>query len=276
MYDFPELSAGVHVHVESDGTIHLPYAGVINAAGMSPRQLEDAITSALITRGMVKSPNVSVDIDTAVNLSVDVIGQVLSPKAVPLLAPASISYVLAQVGGLNGLAAHHLTILHPGGELPTSLDFDPDVPNAEVLHTVVSPGDIVHVASRGVYFIAGEVNRPGIYPIGGEISAGTVTPASGMGIVEHLTLLQALTQAGGISAIAARSKMRLIRTVDGKQEVIVVDQVKLYKGEIADPLIQPNDMIYVPSSYLRQQTNNLFATAISSLYAATQVKSVAQ
>jgi len=79
--------------------------------------------------------------------------------------------------------------------------------------------------------------------------------------------------AGGITPIAARSKMRLIRTIDGKREEIIIDQVKLYKGEVADPIVQPDDILYVPSSYLRQQTNNLFATAISALYAVGTVRS---
>jgi hypothetical protein len=48
--------------------------------------------------------------------------------------------------------------------------------------------------------------------------------------------------------------------------------VKLYKGEVADPILHPDDIIYVPSSYLRQQTNNLFSTALSSVYAAVQVR----
>jgi polysaccharide export outer membrane protein len=127
-----------------------------------------------------------------------------------------------------------------------------------------------------VYFVAGEVNRPGIFPIGGGLSLGQVTSAFGLGVAQNLTLLEALAQAGGITSIAARSKMRILRTVDGKREEIIVDQVKLYKGEIADPIIHPNDIIYVPTSYIRQQTNNLFSTALSSLYAATQLKSISQ
>jgi hypothetical protein len=68
--------------------------------------------------------------------------------------------------------------------------------------------------------------------------------------------------------------MRIIRTVNGKREEIKVDQVKLYKGEIADPLIQPDDIIYVPSSYIRGVTNNLFGTAVQSAYAAAQLSAI--
>jgi polysaccharide export outer membrane protein len=275
MYDFPDLGGAVTVHVSSDGTVHLPYAGTLQVSGMSPEQLQTAISQALQSKGIVKSPNVTVDVASATNMSVDVIGQVLSPKSIPLSAPATVSFILTQAGGVNTYAAHHLTIIHPR-EAPTSLDYDPESPNAATLHTLVEPGDIVHVSSMGVFFIAGEVNRPGVYPIGGGLAVGQVSPASGAGIVKQMTLLEALTQAGGITAIAARSQMRIIRTIDGKREEILVDQVKLYKGQIADPIIHPNDIVYVPTSYIRQVTNNIFSTAVSSLYAATQLKTVTQ
>lgn len=276
MFDFPDLGGAVRAHIAADGTVHLPYAGTLQAAGKSPDELQVAITEALRSRGVVKDPNVTIEVDSAVNLTVNVIGQVLTPKSIPLYAPAPVSSILSQAGGLNGIAAHHLTIIHAGEESPTSLDFDPNAPTPAFLHAMVQPGDIIHVGSSGVYFVAGEVNRPGIFPISGALSIGQATPAFGMDVVKQMTMLEALTQAGGITPIAARSKMRILRTVDGKREEIIVDQVKLYKGEIADPIIHPDDIIYVPTSYLRQQTNNIFATAISGVYAATQLKSVSQ
>ena len=133
---------------------------------------------------------------------------------------------------------------------------------------MVRPGDVVSVSSRGVFFVAGEVNRPGIFPLGGTMSGGTLASNP----VETMTLLEALAQAGGITSIAARSQMRILRTQNGKREEIKVDQVKLYKGEVADPILMPNDIIYVPSSYIRLATNNLFSTALSSVTAAIQLK----
>ena len=179
--------------------------------------------------------------------------------------------MLAQAGGITGLADPHLTILHHNEQLPTSVEFDTDAPGA-AMNTMVIPGDIVNVSSRGVYFVGGEVNRPGIYPMGGAISGGQATGISGEGLVKHITLLEALSQAGGITPIAARSKMHILRTEDGKRVDILVDQVKLSKGQIADPILHPNDIIYIPPSYFRQQTNNLFGTAVSSVYAAAQVR----
>ncbi len=272
MYDFPELGGAIEIHVAADGTVHLPYAGTLQVKGMSPDDFQREITNALLTKGIVKDPNVSVDVVSAVNLTVNVLGQVVNPKPVPLFAPTPVSYVLAQVGGLTGMAERRLTIIHRGEVLPTSIDYDPDAPTQEALNTMVAPGDVVTVSSRGVFFICGEVNRPGIFPLGGVINLGQAGPVSGEGVVKNMTLLEALSQAGGVTAIAARSKMHILRTVDGKRVDIAVDQVKLSKGEVADPIVLPNDIIYLPPSYWRLQTNNLFSTAISSLYAVTSIK----
>ena len=272
LYDFPELGQGISAHVGEDGMVRLPYAGAIKAAGLSPSELERAIVRSLQEKGIVKQPNVTVDVVTAVNLSVNVLGQVLVPKAIPLFAPAPLSYVLAQAGGLTGLAERRVTILHHSDQAPTSVDYDPDSPLQASLNTMVYPGDIVTASTRGVYFVGGEVSHPGIFPIGGALSVGQVQASSGEGMVKHLTLLEALAQADGITAIAARSHLHILRTVDGKRVDIEVNQVKLSEGKVADPIIQPNDIIYLPPSYWRQQTNNLFATALSSLYAVASVK----
>jgi polysaccharide export outer membrane protein len=272
MYDFPDLSGGVQVHISSDGSVHLPYVGTLQVVGMAPHAVEEAIIDALRSRGVVKEPNVTVDVVSAINLTANILGQVQSPKVIPLYAPTPLSFVLAQVGGLTGLADHHLTILHHSEQLPTSVEFDPDAPSSEAMNTLVVPGDIVSVSSRGVYFVGGEVNHPGIFPLGGALSVGTISSATGEGVVKNITLLEALSQAGGITAIAARSKMHILRTVDGKRVDIQVDQVKLSKGEVADPILHANDIVYIPPSYLRQQTNNLFATALSSLYAVASIK----
>jgi len=277
MFDFPDLgSTPLRLHVSADGSVHLPYAGTIQAGGVTPEDFQRAVSDALKSRGIVKEPNVSVEVVTAVNLLVQVMGEVRTPKAIPLFAPVPVSFVLGEVGGTTGLAAHHLTILHHNDSLPTSVDYDPAAPTNALMHTMVQPGDIVSVTPTGVYFIVGEVNHPGIFPLGGALSTGTASAQSGMGVVKNLTLLGALAQAGGITSIAARSQMRILRTVDGKREAIIVDEVKLYKGEIADPILHPDDIIYVPSSYFRIQTNNLFATAISAVYAASSARTLSQ
>lgn len=271
MYDFPETASGMSLRVDSDGTVVLPFAGRIRAAGLTPAAFQQAIVAALRDQGIVKQPNVTVDVTASVAFNVMVQGQVVTPRAVPITVPTPISYVLSQVGGLTGLANHKITIIHRGDEMPTLVDYNPASPSSEAMNTLVVPGDIVNVTYAGFYFVGGEVNHPGVFPIGGAMSVGQTTALLGFGLTEHVTLLEALAQAGGITQIAKRSRLHILRAENGKRVDINVDQVKLSNGEIADPILQPNDIVYIPPSYLRQQTNNLFSTALSSLYAVTSV-----
>ncbi len=269
LYDFPELGGVIHAHVDADGTVHLPYAGTVDARGKSPEELQNAIGDALKTKGIVKDPNVTVEVLAAVNMTVQVMGEVHTPRSVPVFAPMPVSYLLSQAGGTTNFATHTVTILRNGNDAPISVEYDANAPTTAALNTVVQPGDVVSVSSRGVFFVAGEVNRPGIFPIGGSMTGGMLASAP----VKNMTLLEALAQAGGITPVAARSQMRILRTQNGRREEIKVDEVKLYKGEVADPIILPNDIIYLPSSYIRLATNNLFATAVSGVVAAVQLKS---
>ena len=134
------MQAPVSVHVNADGTVHLPYAGTLKAQGLTPDQLQGAISDALRNRGIVKDPNVTVDVLLAVNMSVAVIGEVLKPTSIPLYAPAPVSYILTQAGGITSMASPHVTILHPGGVEPTSIDYERNSPSSDALRTLVRPG----------------------------------------------------------------------------------------------------------------------------------------
>jgi polysaccharide export outer membrane protein len=274
-FDFPEFANQVPppLWVRSDGAVHLPYVGDVKVAGLMPEGAERAIEEALRTKGIVKDPSVEVMVVSARNLTVRVIGEVKLPHSVQVLAPVPLSYVLEQAGGLTTSASMHLTVLHRGDQMPTSIEYDQYHPTVEAANTMLAPGDVLQVSSQGVFFVVGEVNRPGIYAMGGGLSLGMPTSTFGMGVVKQMTLLKALTQAGGVTAIAGRSHSVLLRTVDGKREALTVDLVKLEKGEIADPILHEDDILFVPSSYWRSQTNNLFGTVVSALYAIPAVKS---
>lgn len=265
MYDFPELAAPIEVNISGDGSVTLPYAGVVKIAGMMPDQAEQAIDQALQSKNIVKNPSVTITVVSSQNLRVYISGEVRRPTSVPLTAPAPLSFVLDKAQGFTGLEGRHITIVHRANMLPTTLDFDSQQASAKAMNTLVNPGDIINVEHAGQIFMVGELNKPGIFPVTGALSVGG--GMVGMGSVRNMTLLQALAMAGGVTQVAGRSKSILLRTKpDGTREKINIDIVKLEKGEIADPLMQANDIFYVPSSYLRNVTNNLLANAINALY----------
>ena len=230
--DFPE-AASLRLTVSPGGTIFVPYAGQVKVAGMMPQEAEQAVVEALKAKEVVRAPQVALEVVTARNLSVMVLGAVAVPHQVPLFAPAPLSYVLAQVGPFGLNADYHILVAHRDGSPPDDVDLDRTGRNMRGMNTVVKPGDIVSVVNAGSFFALGEFNHPGIYPIVG---------------TQHMSLIQAVSVAGGPDLYAALSKARILRNVDGHREEIIVDLAKLHDGKIADPLIQTDDIIFVPRS----------------------------
>jgi polysaccharide biosynthesis/export protein len=251
--DFPE-AAQQHLTVATDGTIFVPYAGPVKVAGLMPEQAQRAIIESLKDKQIVISPQVSLNVISARNLSVLVMGQVVSPHPVPLFAPASLAMVLNQAGGFTSTASYHVLIAHQDGTAPTEVELDRTMSNLRGMNQIVKPGDVVSVAQAGSFYALGELNRPGIFPIVGS---------------QHLHLTEALATAGGANIYASLSKARILRTnKDGSREEIFVDLAKLHDGKVGDPLIQTDDILYVPRSDARVFLYSWLSSSINAVYAA--------
>lgn len=84
-------------------------------------------------------------------------------------------------------------------------------------------------------FVLGEVQKPGAYPV----------PAG-----SRLTVLQAISAAGGFTKVAAPRRARVMRTVNGKSVDQVIDLKSVSGGEAGtDIVLEPNDVVYVPQSF---------------------------
>jgi|HubBroStandDraft_1064217.scaffolds.fasta_scaffold65296_2 polysaccharide export outer membrane protein len=253
--DFPEAPL-LHLTVTSSGTIFVPYAGQVKVQGLMPEQAEKAIEEALQAKQVVKSAQVSLNIISARNLSVMVLGAATLPHPVPLFSPAPLSFVLSQVGPFTLSASYHILVAHRDGSPPADVELDHTGMTIQGLNATVSPGDIVTIATAGSFFALGEFNHPGIFSIVG---------------TQHMTLMQAVAVAGGPDLYAGLSKARILRNVDGHREEIFVDLAKLHDGKIADPLIQTDDIVFIPRSNGKVVLNSWLS---QSLYALTTVSVV--
>jgi polysaccharide export outer membrane protein len=102
---------------------------------------------------------------------------------------------------------------------------------------MVNPGDIVMVPKAPIIYIMGDVGRPGGYSMSSNES--------------HLTLLQAIARAGSANKTSVTSKVRLIRASDQGKKEIPIRLDAMQKGKIPDIDLQPNDIIYVPFSWMK-------------------------
>ncbi len=63
-----------------------------------------------------------------------------------------------------------------------------------------------------------------------------------------MTLMQVVTLAGGVNYEASKSRTRIIRTIGAKREEIPVDLHKVMFGKIPDPVLQNDDIVFVPTN----------------------------
>jgi len=65
---------------------------------------------------------------------------------------------------------------------------------------------------------------------------------------EETTVADVVSMSGGFDKRAQKSKIGIIRMVDGKQTVTLVDMNRLVKGKIENPVLQDRDIVFVPES----------------------------
>ncbi|MFP5229764.1 MAG: polysaccharide biosynthesis/export family protein [Acidobacteriota bacterium] len=96
----PELSK--QVPVRSDGKISLPLVGELQAAGKTPVQLEDDITTKL--RNFITEPAVTVMVTKINSLKFNVMGEVIKPGSYSLTTTTTVVDAIATAGGFRDFA----------------------------------------------------------------------------------------------------------------------------------------------------------------------------
>jgi polysaccharide biosynthesis/export protein len=236
VFDTPELEQSVRV--TDAGEIHLMLGPTVKVASLTPSQAAQQVRQAFVTGKYMINPRISVVVEQYATQSVSILGQVKAPGAYPIGTPRSIVDVLALAGGLNDAADRHLTIERrsdPNQRVSYFLSNSSDQALNESIK--VYPGDTIVVPKAGVVYVLGDVGRPGGYLMNGNDS--------------KMTLLQAVTMAGGTNKTSSPAHTRLMRKTGSGYEEQDVQLADMQKGKQADMAAQPDDVIYVPFSYMR-------------------------
>jgi polysaccharide export outer membrane protein len=142
----PELSKTIPVR--SDGRISLPLLGELQAAGKTPVQLEDDITSKL--RNFITEPAVTVMVVKINSLKFNVMGEVVKPGSFSLITTTTVMDAIATAGGFRNFAKKKsIYVLHEnadGTESRTSFNYSDFVKGKSPRQIVrLQPGDTVVV-----------------------------------------------------------------------------------------------------------------------------------
>ncbi|MEW6734219.1 MAG: polysaccharide biosynthesis/export family protein, partial [Acidobacteriota bacterium] len=245
----PELSG--RYRVSDAGSLNLPFTGQIDVAGLSESKLTTLLKEKLLK--ILRQPQLSVLVVEQNSQSVTVFGAVRTPGRYLLRRGERLLDVIGRAGGLTGIAGQSINLIRYG---LTGLDNQTTTAQREqdenikveainlkellngspALNVTVTPGDVINVPEADTIYVAGNVHKPGAY-----------NPK------EPITLSQAIALAGGTTATARSSHIQLYRTVPGKAERVEVSYSisEIEKRKVKDPILQPNDVVYIPSSESR-------------------------
>ena len=186
----------------------------------------------------MKHPQVMVRVEAYATQNASVMGQVVKPGIYELDTARQVVEVLAMAGGLTDLADRHITIERFG---PSKQKVDYYYSNAAdsalSADPLVYPGDTVIVPKAAVVYVLGDVSKPGGYPISTNNS--------------RMTVLQAIALAGYANHTAAVGKSKLVRTTPTGVQEIDLEVGAMQKGKKADVALLPDDVVYIPFSFLR-------------------------
>lgn len=142
----PEISK--QIPVRSDGKISLPLVGEVQAAGRTPPQLEQEITTRL--KGYITDPQVTVIVEQMNSQKYNIFGQVGKPGSYPLIAGITIVDALANAGGLKDFAKKksiYVLRQNPGGgETKIPFNYDKFIKGKDVIQNIqIKPHDTIVV-----------------------------------------------------------------------------------------------------------------------------------
>jgi len=132
--------------VRPDGMISLPLLNDIQAAGLTPMQLRDTITTKLTE--YLPNPEVSVIVREVNHFKVSVLGEVKKPGRYDFKGQATVLDAIAMAGGLSDFAARsRITILRNdnGTSKRIPVNYNKIVSASEQGDINLRPGDIVLV-----------------------------------------------------------------------------------------------------------------------------------
>lgn len=235
VFDAPEFEQ--HARITDVGELSLSLGGNVKVAGLTPAQAANAVDDALLRGGYLLKPRATLTVEEYSTQDVSVFGEVHSPGAHAIRTPRSIVDVLTLAGGLTDLADRKVMIQRRGtSERATYFVSNaPDVAMDSAV--IVSPGDTVIVPKAGIVYVLGDVARPGGY---------TMTNNEG-----QISVLQLVARAGGTNHSAVPSHAKLYRKDSNGTVEMDLPLSAMQKGNRADLLMHPDDIVYVPFSYLR-------------------------
>jgi polysaccharide biosynthesis/export protein len=222
VFGHPDLTS--ELRVSQTGVISFPLIGEVKVGDLTTTATENLLSSKLEGGGFLRAAQVNVLVMQFESQKVSVMGQINKPGQYPLARASKVLDLLAEAGGIDNVTAGDQAMLlrKDGQRVPIDLHglFEGD-PTQNV---PLGAGDTIYVPKAPMFYVYGEVQRPGVYRL-----------------ERNMTVSQAITAGGGLTARGTERKPTVKRRDGaGKETEVVV------KGS---DLLHQDDVLYIRESW---------------------------
>lgn len=243
VYEEPDLSRE-KVRISADGYISFPLIGRLKVDGLTASQIESLISFKLADSRFVLDAHVSVTVSGYKSKQFMVLGSVKLPGTYPLQARERVLDAVSRAGGIDfeqgGKQGMIIRKENSNTEYEKKVVIRIDIPGLlkggdQLSNLLLFDRDLVYIPKAENFYIIGQVQKPGSY----------------LYQEREITLVEAISMAGGFTQIAARNRTRIIRVEDGVEKIIrvKVDAITEAGKKGQDVSILPGDVIVVPESF---------------------------
>jgi polysaccharide export outer membrane protein len=122
------------------------------------------------------------------------------------------------------------------------VDLGTDLASSTAASIPVRPHDIIQITRASVVYVLGAFTHQGAVPL------DQAAP---------LTLLQLVALSGGVGFEGKYDDLRLIRTVGTERKLVEVDIKNVRDGKAPDPVLQANDIVFLPTNAMKAMLKGL-------------------
>lgn len=250
IYEEEDLSRKA-LQVSADGYITFPLIGRLKVDNLATAEIGKLIARKLAQEQYMLDAHVSVMVADYKSKRVLVLGTVNNPGSYALRARERVLDALSKAGGIwrsssisgkggSGKKGLIIRTQNPNTPQESKIVINIDLKGLledgdQIANLYMQDKDVLFIPAAEHFYIIGQVREPGSFAL----------------TDREITLVEAISRAGGFTPIAARNRTRIIRVEAGVEKIITVNVDAIIDAgkKIQDVVIQPNDVIVVPESF---------------------------
>jgi polysaccharide biosynthesis/export protein len=231
VYNVPELNS--KNRVATNGDLYLPLVSHVHVAGLTIEEAQELIEARLTDGHFLKDPHVALFVDEYAAAGASILGEVSRPGIYPVLGQQHLFDLISIAGGLTEKAGHGIVITHRSDPTNSvSVPLTRSLADNAKDNVQVYPGDTIIVQKADIAYVIGDVGRPSAFLM----DRGT------------LSVMQAISLAGGTNRTAKMNGTHILRKGPNGLTDVPVQLKKIQQAKSPDIVLQPDDILVVPSS----------------------------